>query len=151
MGRKKRSQFMVEPAVQRAFLVRAAIYWLASVLCVTLLVDCWSTLCERAGLLNVRFGLLSGSPLALPITGSLLLMPLVVWDMLRLSNRLVGPLQRLRASMQRLTAGEPVTLIQFRDGDFWKGYADDYNSLVLLVEDLRKRLAAAEQKEHAAC
>ena len=66
---------------------------------------------------------------------SLVLLPLVVFDILRLSNRFVGPLLRLRQSMRQLAQGEHVDPIEFRCNDFWREFADEFNAVLARVQD----------------
>ena len=60
---------------------------------------------------------------------SLVILPLVVVDVLRLSHRFAGPMLRLRRAMRNLSEGKEVKLIQLRDDDFWQDFADDFNSV----------------------
>jgi hypothetical protein len=66
---------------------------------------------------------------------SLLLLPLVVYDLLQVTNRFAGPIFRLRRSMRDLAQGIPVMPIRFRDGDFWQDFASDFN---LVAEKARQ-------------
>ena len=60
---------------------------------------------------------------------SLLLLPGVIFDLVRLSNRFAGPMFRLRRSMHDLAQGKPVDAVHFRHGDFWQEFADDFNTI----------------------
>ena len=63
------------------------------------------------------------------ILASLVLLPLIVWDMIRFSHRVVGPLIRLEREMQRLAEGESVRPLRFRENDYWHGLAKRFNGL----------------------
>lgn len=65
-------------------------------------------------------------PMALAM---LVTLPMAVWDLIRFTNRLVGPIYRLRKAIARLSAGEPFEPLVFRKGDFWHDLADEYNAL----------------------
>ena len=69
------------------------------------------------------------------LVASTLLLPLVILDMIRLSNRFTGPLLRLRRSMRELARGEHVEPIEFRDGDYWQEFANEFNVLAARVQD----------------
>ena len=71
---------------------------------------------------------------------SILLLPLVIVDVLRMSNRFVGPLQRIRRSLRDMAAGRDVPYIAFRKGDFWCELADDVNRLNDRVKRLQVQL-----------
>ncbi len=60
---------------------------------------------------------------------SFLLLPLVIVDIIRISNRFVGPLLWLRRSMRALARGEYVEPIEFRGNDFWYDFADEFNAV----------------------
>jgi hypothetical protein len=76
------------------------------------------------------------------LIASLVLLPLVVMDIVRLSNRFVGPLVRLRRGMRALARGEAVQPIQFRQGDFWQDFAEEFNGVVARMQALENRPAA---------
>jgi hypothetical protein len=62
-----------------------------------------------------------------------LLLPLVIWDYVRLTNRFAGPVLRLRRCMRKATAGENVQPITFRQNDFWAEFAQEFNALLAKV------------------
>ena len=61
---------------------------------------------------------------------AVLMLPILVFDCFKLSNRFVGPVFRLRETINRLAAGEDTQPLSFRDGDFWKALAQDFNNMV---------------------
>jgi sensor histidine kinase YesM len=66
----------------------------------------------------------------------LVLVPVMAWDSIRFSHRLVGPLVRFRKTIQELAAGEPVRPIKLRDGDYLIEMRDEFNKM---LEELQKR------------
>jgi hypothetical protein len=66
----------------------------------------------------------------------LVLVPVMAWDSIRFTHRLVGPMVRFRKTMQDLAAGEPVRPIKLRDGDYLTEMRDDFNAM---LEELQKR------------
>ena len=64
------------------------------------------------------------------------LVPVMAWDTIRFSHRLVGPLVRFRKTMQDIAAGEPVRPIKLREGDYLTDLRDDFNKM---LEELQKR------------
>lgn len=128
MKRFKRKQLLVDPRVQWAFLLRAIGYWLLCLFTVVLLMIFTSILAEPARLFYPD----ADSPwfrLGPTLLCAVLLLPVVVYDFLRVSNRLVGPVLRLRRAMRALAAGEHVEPLKFRDGDFWREFADEFNAV----------------------
>jgi len=66
----------------------------------------------------------------------LILVPVMAWDAVRFSHRLVGPLVRFRRTMQDVARGEPVRLIKLREGDYLTDLRDDVNEM---LEALQRR------------
>lgn len=66
----------------------------------------------------------------------LVLVPVMAWDSIRFSHRLVGPLVRFRETMQAIADGESVRPIKLRDGDYLTELRDDFN---YMLEELQKR------------
>jgi hypothetical protein len=78
---------------------------------------------------------------------SLLLLPLVVYDLLQVTNRFAGPIFRLRRSMRDLAQGMPVAPVRFRDGDFWQDFASDFN---LVAEKAQNSAAESSNSDPTA-
>jgi methyl-accepting chemotaxis protein len=66
----------------------------------------------------------------------LVLVPVMAWDSIRYSHRLVGPLVRFRKAMRDLAAGDPVRPIKLRQGDYLGEMRDDFNAM---LDELQKR------------
>lgn len=135
--------FFVDPDVQGALIKRVVIYWLACVITVSLFILCSWVLIGRAGIFITHFDEMwfYYSP---ALVASLLLLPLLVTDIIRFSNRFVGPLVRLRRGLRAVGRGESTCPIRFRDGDFWKEFALEYNAVLRRVEALEARLSSVE-------
>jgi len=69
---------------------------------------------------------------------SIAILPVFVLDAVRLSNRFTGPVFRLRKTLSNLTKGKQEVALEFRENDFWKSLATDFNSVVGLKEDLTR-------------
>ncbi len=128
-----RKQLFVDPKVQGALVYRVILYWVFCLIAMGLMLLCGRILTGPARLFYTHFDdmwFFHGSALV----ASLLLLPLVVIDIIRLSNRFTGPLLRLRRSMRALASGEHVEPLYFREGDFWKDFADEFNQVVARVQ-----------------
>jgi len=66
----------------------------------------------------------------------LVLVPVMAWDTIRFSHRLVGPMVRFRKTMQEIADGEPVRPIKLREGDYLTEMRDDFNKM---LEQLQKQ------------
>jgi hypothetical protein len=123
-----RRKLFVDPKVQGALVIRAVGYWFFCLLTMSLALVLWRLWTGPARLFYEQFDELWQwyGPAAV---ASLLVLPLVVIDVVRLSNRFAGPLYRLRREMRKLAMGEPVRALKFRDGDFWIEFADEFNEV----------------------
>lgn len=64
------------------------------------------------------------------LASALLVLPLVLWRLVTLSHRFVGPIIRLRRGMSEVADGGELRPINFRRGDYWTNVADDYNAMI---------------------
>jgi methyl-accepting chemotaxis protein len=66
----------------------------------------------------------------------LLLAPVMAWDAIRFSHRLLGPLVRFRRTMRQVAEGEAVRPLQLREGDHLTDLRDEFNAM---LESLQRR------------
>ena len=66
------------------------------------------------------------------------LIPLFGNEVVRFSNRIVGPMIRTRYVLQSLSKGELESEIKFRDDDFYIEVADDLNALLKKLREDRE-------------
>jgi hypothetical protein len=127
-GKILRKQFFVDPKVQGALIVRVIMYWVFCLLSIALWILCWHIFTGPARLFYTHFSDMwfFYGPAAI---ASFVLLPLVIIDTVRFSNRFVGPLLRLRRSLRALARGEEVEPIEFRNSDFWQEFADEFNAV----------------------
>lgn len=132
MNRCRRTRFFIDREVQGSLLLRTAVYWLFCLLSVTLMLICWEAyhgpprrFVDLASEQFFRYG-----P---ALVASIVLLPVVLMDVLRLSNRFVGPVTRLRTALNTLAGGQPAKPLNFRDDDFWRDLATDFNQVAARV------------------
>lgn len=77
--------------------------------------------------------------------GIMLLAPVIVYDILTLTNRFVGPVFRLRRELERLVKQEECIELNFRDGDYWTEMADLFNQVREEVLELRETKKIADR------
>lgn len=142
MNALRRTIFLVDPKVQGLLTARVIGYWLFSLFTISFLLICWNVLGGparpfREVLLEVfqRF-----APTA---TVSLIVLPLVVMDVLRVSNRFAGPAWRLKNALRDLADGKEVPALAFRENDFWHESAADLNRVATRLGRMTNRSAAA--------
>ncbi len=130
MSSVKRKQLFIDPRVQSALIRRILVYWFVCLVAVGI----FGTVID---LLALNHPIWSQQPwnVVMPIAlASCLMLPLIVLDMLRLSNRFAGPMYRFRKSLRALAKGERVEKIYFREGDLWQGLSVEFNALVERLE-----------------
>lgn len=138
-----RRQLFVDPKIQGVLAVRVVLYWVVCLITITLMLLCWRILTGPARMFYTHFDDMwfFFGPAAI---ASFLLLPLVIADIIRVSNRFAGPMVRLRRSMRDLARGERVEPIKFREGDFWRDFAEEFNALAARVQ----REAPPPQADH---
>ena len=131
---KKRFRVFVDKRVQGALARRVTLYW---VICL------WGTFCVLAGfpiivtwLAGIQYAPSAGELLHTAwlrfwptLVASAFMLPIIVWDVMRVSHRFAGPMIRLRHAMRDLADGKEVSQVTFRGGDHWTEFADHFNRL----------------------
>lgn len=65
-----------------------------------------------------------------------ILVPVMAWDAVRFSHRLIGPLARFRHSMESISRGEAVRPIKLREADYLSDMCIAFNDM---LESLQRR------------
>jgi hypothetical protein len=127
----RRSQKYVDREVQTSLLRRICIHWVLFMIANICAMTLWTRFLETpfepwSETLRVTWNRV------LPFTLiSLALLPVFVWDALKLSNRFAGPIVRVRKVLTQIANGQTPKPIEFRQGDFWKSLAHDLNRAFL--------------------
>jgi hypothetical protein len=141
-----RKQLFVDPKVQGTLLARAVIYWLSCIATITLMILAWRIVTGPARVFYTHFDDM-WFHFGPALVAALLLLPLALVDIVRVSNRFAGPLYRVRGAMRRLTQGLPVEPIHFRDNDFWQELATEFNALAERVSKLEREAAGRAEDD----
>lgn len=59
---------------------------------------------------------------------------LFIYEAVKFTHRIVGPLYRFRKAIQAVTAGETIPLLTLREGDFLQDMKDEFNEMLKLLE-----------------
>jgi hypothetical protein len=123
-----RKRFFVDAKVQGGLVARVIMYWGLCLFGVFLMLLCWRILTGQPQpfIYHLHDMWFDYGP---ALAATLILLPLVVVDIIRFSNRFVGPTMRLRRSMRQLARGQYVEPIEFRGSDFWQEFADEFNTV----------------------
>ena len=145
--KRVRKKLFVDPKVQGALVVRVVLYWAVCIITITLMLLCWRIVTGPARMFYTHFDDM-WFHFGPALVASFLLLPLVIVDIIRVSNRFAGPMFRLRRSMRAFARGEHVEPIHFRKGDFWREFAEEFNAMVSRVQ-AKDRTTEPEREEEA--
>ena len=142
MPRRIRRKYFVDKKLQGSLLKQVAKYWLYSAGAIGVLTTCgW--LLFSPGIVEITDSLRDmaaiGRIFYLSIVASFLVLPFVLLEVIRFSNRFAGPMLRLRRCMQELADGKRVEPIEFRQGDFWQEFADAFNGILVRLDAEQSR------------
>ena len=146
MAARKRKRFLVDRAVQGRLVLRAAIYWLFCLMSIVTFTACWIAMTEQPANSSELFSRLR-SGYAPAFFASLIMLPIVLYDIVRFSNRFAGPLLRMRTLVKAMADGETAQPIKTRQGDFWKEFSEDFNRLAQRVGRLEPQSIAETEGE----
>jgi hypothetical protein len=145
VNQSRRSLIFIDREVQGALMFRATFYWFFCLLTITLMLICWNAYHGPSRRFMDLFADLYYR-YAPALAASLLLLPVVLVDVIRLSNRFVGPMVRLKGALQDMADGRPAQPVNFRDNDFWRDLATDFNRAAARVaRDSVDRSSATEE------
>jgi hypothetical protein len=141
--KRMRKHLLVDPKIQGTLIIRVLLYWALGLIGMTMMLLVWRVLTSPGGNFHSNFDEMwfYYEP---ALIASALLLPLVIMDMLRFTNQMIGPLVRVRRSLRALARGESVEPIEFRGADYWKEIADEFNAVRARV----LASATAAQKPH---
>jgi hypothetical protein len=126
---RKRRRILIDNKVQLALARRVVGYWMFCLLSASFMVLCWEVVIGTKGSAADTFGRTLGR-YAPVLVATFVVVPMVLVDAIRWSNRFAGPLVRFRRSMRQLADGKSVAPLKFREGDYWQDLADSFNDLL---------------------
>ncbi len=123
----RRGRMLVDFEVQTSLLRKIATHWALLMVANSIGLFCWTALMnapvESWTELIMQF-VRSYVPVLII---SLALLPVFLLDAAKLSNRFAGPMVRIRRALTAVLAGDKVEPVKFRENDFWRSLADDFN------------------------
>ena len=133
----RRRRALVDPEVQGGVLKKIFVHWIAFFVCNAIALIIWVRLFEQPDVGWARTMVDTAIRFLPFFVITLALIPAFVWDTLKLTNRFAGPMLRFRAALRDAREGRPVPPLKFRDNDFWREIADNFN-VVVARADLTK-------------
>ena len=142
-----RKSTFIDPSVQGTLVKRVVMHWICfivtSIAAITLLQmvlgDPSKTIAEHMESAAKQY--------ALFFIVMLTLLPAFVLDTIRLSHRFAGPIYRLRQTFRTVAAGKAFQPIRFRNGDFWKDIAGEFNEMMEALDAPMELPATPEATE----
>ena len=128
MKKNRRTTVVVENEIQHGLARRLITYWAAT----------WLIVFTLPIFMRMLTGKLPPEQLAtqiitdfwFPIVISVLVIPIVIWDNLRFSARIAGPITRVRKTIETINNGGKVRPVNLRKNDFCGPLADELNKLI---------------------
>lgn len=123
-----RYRLLIDKPVQSAILFRALWYWGICLVAQLLMAFFFASAASSSN------GYSTDDPrmwwhLQLTFLAAVVLLPIILLDVLKLSHRWVGPIFRVRNTLRSLGKGENVSPVKFREHDFWQDLAGDLNAV----------------------
>lgn len=123
-----RQQVWIDRHVQGVLVGRVLLYWSGILIYFGLSIGCYHWWQNPEWTLTEHLGAMVEQ--VLPCLPTLvLLLPLVIFDIVRLSNRFAGPIFRLRHHLTELSQNSQISPLNFRDEDYWQQLAEPINLL----------------------
>jgi hypothetical protein len=147
-----RKKLFVNRGIQGAMSLRFAFYWVIYHLCV------WHGAFMYFFLRARLTQLTGGEPMLplnelyghflteyLPLTlAATLLLPIVIYELIRQTHRIAGPLVRFSNAMKDMMAGKTIQPIKLRDGDMLTDFEKLFNEFIVFHQSKVNGTAASE-------
>jgi hypothetical protein len=149
MANFRRKRLYIDPKIQGTLLVRTTVYWLLCLLTASSVLAVWMTITGPARPLRHPFHDF-WNEFGPAFIFAMLMLPVALFDLLRLSNKMAGPIYRLRNELRKLAMGEPARPIELRSGDFGTDLAQEFNAVLRRVNELEAKLNGDGNSDRAA-
>lgn len=138
MSAGRRRRFFIDREVQGALVAKVLTYWVYCLGTYALFSFCWKTAtgpADQHGLIFAQQHLLDIVP---PAAATLVVVPLIIVDAMRWSNRFAGPAAKLRKALEDLGENRETPPLKFRLVDYWQGTADAFNVVAVQMQGSSK-------------
>ncbi len=132
-----RQRYYVDTEVQFDLLKRIVYYGLASILFLTLPIAFAKTLSEPDIFFIDHIGNVFRNHWPV-LMMAVFFIPFAMNDVLKFSNRFVGPIYRIRAELKNFEIGGKLKPIAFRDDDYWHDLASGLNKIRQRLNELEE-------------
>jgi methyl-accepting chemotaxis protein len=145
---RRKKQF-VHRGLQSALVCRAMWHWLLSLVAITSsTLILWLLYGNSAvGIGGVTAAVLTvWKPFAFVLLAAVAVLPIIVIDLLKTTNRVAGPLVKLNNQLKRLSQGDDIAPIKFRDHDYCPELAESFNAVLVRIQKLQSELAELKEQ-----
>jgi len=149
MSKHLRKKRLVDSKVQGTLIKNFLRYWAVSIAAAGgLTVIGWIFITPGlSGFIGPNAFMASIIPMILVgIAAAVLVLPVLLFDVVRVSHRFAGPLVRFKRHLREAADGGPMRRLSFRDEDFWPEIAEAYNDLLDRIERERATYQAAMER-----
>lgn len=137
MSKHERRHYFVDRQVQGRLLRQLVNCWAISLLSAGgLMVAGWIFVSPGiSGFVGPNSFMTKILPMALVgVVASALALPVMLWSMVRVTHRFVGPMVRFKKHLREAAESGRLAPLHFRDEDDWHELAEAYNELVLRIQ-----------------
>lgn len=139
-----RKRIWIDYQVQGVLLGRVLIYWLAAMLYFGITVGV-SSYYENPGYSFTQHSKVWIATVGPWLPSAILLLPLVLFDITRLSHQFVGPIHRARTQLERMVQSPNCTPYTLRTDDYWHNLIKPMNDVQNLVLSMHVALQKATE------
>ncbi|TWT97430.1 hypothetical protein [Neorhodopirellula pilleata] len=123
-----REQLLVEQDVQLSLILRAVLYGAACMTYFTV-IQFFTKSSSHPETATWETVLLLTDEAIYWVPGFFMLGPLMIYDMLRITNRVAGPIFAMRRQMMAINQGDEGRQLKFRNEDYWDSLASEFNAV----------------------
>lgn len=139
--KQRRNKTFVDPPVQQSLIKRMVLHWVVYVLAAMTLTFVIQFFGDPFKPLKWHLSEMWWNQ-APSLLALVVLLPMFVLDSVKVSNKFTGPIMRLRTAIADISAGRKSEPLSFREGDFWKSLARDFNTMVSQISDKQRQAGA---------
>ncbi|WP_182865082.1 hypothetical protein [Stieleria mannarensis] len=123
----QRNRFLIDPKVQWSIIRRMSMHWSLTILAL-LAIGIGVQLIYAPGNQSFNQAIARSFGAQAPLLCIMVMLyPVYVWDIVKLTHRFAGPMLRLRGILNELADGGRAMKLKFRPNDFWQETATDFN------------------------
>ena len=144
-----RQRMWIDHSVQGSLIGRVVIYWVFGLIYLGLGSACFQYYQHPTWSVSKHLGSFA-SQCGPWLPFLILIVPLVIFDVVRLSNQFAGPVFRLRRQLRNLVSDPDCAPLTFREDDYWRDLAEPVNSLQQQIIGMREQLKELHAARSAA-